>query len=1464
MGFTLFYAFLFTFVIEAGITCLTSTNIAYTKMIMRRLWIIFLFIAIPAMMFADVVTEQDALLKAKQFMPGKSFEQPQKPNRAPLRGDQIESPAYYVFNATDNEGFVIVSADDRTEAILGYADNGYFDQDNLPSNVKAWFEFYEQSIRSLGDAPARAPQQRTPHAAIEPLIKTKWDQYTPYNLQCPMDGKKRSVTGCVATALAQVMYYHKWPVATTEEIPSYTTYSKNIHVEAIPPTTFKWDLMKYEYKNNAAGDTANAVAELMRYCGQAVLMDYTLDESAASINTETLINYFNYSKNTQYTSRYYYSTSQWEDLIYNEIANNRPVVYAGQSPDAGHEFICDGYDGNGLFHINWGWGGSCDGFFLLSDLNPSEKGIGGGDSSEGFSDLQMALIGFCPTSGQEEPIPQMIGYDVSVSQSNYERFSTATDFESISLYGKIYTIYGVLPQKELEIETGWALYSDDTFKQCLGYKTNTVSNAWENILDNNMSVSFGSNMEDGEYRICQVYRLAGEAEWSLCQNTIRESLVGNIAGNNMTIQKIDYSTKITVNSITPVGTAAKNWKSYIRANITNNGGTDQLTIIMESHKEGLIDSKTYSITTYLNPSETGDVLFPFTPGNSGIYIVSIGDVSIEVPVLENIMTITDISTSLQPMQNVPFRMCFNVTYWGNDSVNRYKCWTKQEGEEAWSEGEWYTIIDMATGVPVEQVRSFIPTALGTFQIRITNYEGTAELATFSTTVKYVELETTDGITYACDPETHNATIVSSDKDVIPSELVIPSSITHNSIEYNVKAIADYAFYFNDEHGNYIGFLYTGIEKLKISEGIETIGRGAFRECLYIRRLDLPSTIKRIGKNAFFGQGKDIIIMRAQNPIDIDESVFGDNDFEDYTFGVKLCVPVGTKNNYLNCTGWNLFKNVYEGNTMATINRIQYVGISPSMEATMINYSQYYGVSNELVIPATITIDNEEYTVTGIDADGLKIEYFPVRSLIIPEGVKYLGNTSFANQAELTTVDLPSTLTYIGDSAFYKCDNLKNVITHIKTPFAISNNTFSYGNTLLSVPSETEGLYKNTTGWNLFNYITEGLILEGEIREKSINGITYEYGTESRYAFIKKAASETPLASAVQSSITINGIEYSVTAIEDNAYSGAIQSESTGGGWSGKPKTYHGTLVIPEGIKKIGAYAFGSNYFVALELPSTLMAIDEYAFTFNEQLKKVTVKSGKTPFAYGDIFSFTDYAWIDTLFVPGGAVADYKADSVWNKTNIITDSTTIIAKSYSIKYGQELPTYAFTYKGAPVSGNPSITCSATSSSPAGTYPIKIGRGTVINGIRDTINGALTINKVPLLITANSYTIKQGDPIPELQVTYQGFVNNEDSTALSKLPTLSTSATSSSDPGVYVITVSGAESPNYTISYVKGRITIEGSSDISYTQEKNESVSIYSLNGTLLYPDVDLQIVFDQLQSGIYIIRQKNQRTRKLVK
>ena len=306
-------------------------------------------------MFASVVTKQDALKKAQNFMPGKSFQTTKTPNHAPKRGEQGKDPAYYVFNTTNKDGFVIVSGDDRTESILGYADNGYFDENDIPLNVKAWLEFYENSIRSLDDSQIVSIPQRTAHASIEPLIKTKWGQGRPYNLQCPIEGENNCVTGCVATALAQVMYYHKWPASNSEQIPSYYTSTVGT-LEALPTTTFKWDLMKNKYKYDATGDSVDAVAELMRYCGQINEMNYTNNGSSAFIHCDRLVTLFDYSNNMQNLNRSSFTNKQWEDIIYNDLANNLPVLYEGRNNNGGHQFICDGFDGNGLFHINWGWG----------------------------------------------------------------------------------------------------------------------------------------------------------------------------------------------------------------------------------------------------------------------------------------------------------------------------------------------------------------------------------------------------------------------------------------------------------------------------------------------------------------------------------------------------------------------------------------------------------------------------------------------------------------------------------------------------------------------------------------------------------------------------------------------------------------------------------------------------------------------------------------------------------------------------------------------------------------------------------------------------------------------------------------------------------------------------------------------------------------------------------------------------
>lgn len=1422
---------------------------------------LLLFIAIPAMVFADVVTEQDALLKARQFMPGKSFEQPQKPNRAPAKDGKIENPAYFVFNATNNEGFVIVSADDRTEAILGYSDNGYFDQDNMPSNMKAWFEFYEQSIRSLGDAPAQAPQNRSSRAAIEPLIQTKWYHKEPYNLQCPMDGEKLTDAGYIATALAQVMYYHKWPVATTEEIPSYNT-TNNIYVDALPPTTFKWDLMKNQYGSDAAGDSVNAVAELIRYCGQIHQMDYNTNSSRPeAFYLNNIYRYFNYSGNMNYAQREFFTNDRWEDLVYEELKNNRPVIYTGDS----YMFVCDGYDGNGMFHINWGTSGRGDGFYKLSILNWNNDGIEGGNNWDGYNSNQWIVQGFAPATDQEKLVPQVMSFDVGISQSEYARATTELDFESISLSGTVYAYYNLIaPQQTLDIETGWALYKDDSFVQCLGYQEQTLPATIEYELNNNMTVSFGTNLEDGQYRIYQVYRLSGETEWTICRNTNTECLIVDIAGNSMAIRLINYSVDIIkVNSLTPVGTAIKNQKSYVKANITNNGETYLQTITIESRKKGLMGSKTSLITTYLNPGETSDVILSFTPISSGIYVVTVGDVTIEVPVIESILTISDISTSMDPIVNVPFKLLFNLTYHGSETVDYYyyRLRTKAEGEDSWTEGDWKFVYQMIPEVPVAQSIELIPSSTGTFEIEILTWYNGEEpvIGTFTTTVASnaaVQYVTIDGITYLCNNLTHKSMLLEWDKETLLSpELIIPSSITHKGVDYQVTAIADSAFFISWGN-NYKGVVRTII----ISEGIETIGDCAFYSLRYFGNntsaliIDLPSTIKKIGSWAFYGA--KYINSRMNDPIPITLGQYNATFAE--AENATICIPAGTKNKYKNTAGWSSFTDYYEGTIhQSVIDTERYLLYYPSMKAGLVEFipSKSHGTTSEdltadhdVRIPSTITFREMVYNVTSIDT--------PVD--------KY--------RSSIYSIELPSTLNSICNQAFYNCKSLKTVITYNETPLNNIEDVFPfsdfYNTTELWVPSGTAELYKKTSGWNKFDIILEhkDILLMGEIKEATIDGITYSYGTESTIAHIKKAAKNTPLENAVPSSVTIDGVEYSVTAIDDEAYMNSIkQKYHTTGGWGGS-WIYEGTLVIPEGIKKIGFRAFQQNYYVALELPSSLIVIGEMAFYQNEKLKKVTVKSEKPPVSKGDIFSFSEGenpVWIDTLYVPGGAVDKYKAASAWKKIKTITDATTLTAKSYSRKYGQDAPTFDFTYEGAPVTGVPSITCSATKKTPVGTYPIKIGRGSVINSIKDTINGTLTITKAPLTITANSYTIKQGDPIPPLGVTYKGFVNDEDSTVLTKLPTLTTFATSSGDPGEYEIKVSGAEAQNYGISYVKGKITIERNTAITDITNDN-IVSVYTLSGTMLYNNVEIEKVYDQLPSGIYIIRQKDQKTRKLIK
>ena len=369
----------------------------------KHLYFLFLFLLFCTPIYAQHVTEEQALQKAQNFMQSKLATATDSKNRAPRKLQRLvkaaENDAYYIFNAEDNGGFVIVSGDERTDEILGYSTEGNINLNKMPENMKAWLKGYEEQILAIPANAKAAPAKVPTHPAVEPLITAKWGQGSPYNLQCPTEIPKgetepqHCVTGCVATAMAQIMYYWQWPQEYTTAIPAYMN---NKSFPELPPVKFDWSNMKSDYYGLETDASVDAVSTLMRYCGQAVKMNYGINGSDAFCSASPWVNYFNYEEGVSHIYRNQYLDSTWEFLIYAELQACRPVYYAGDSKNGpGHAFVCDGYDGFGKYHFNWGWDGSNNGFFRLSVLSPWPY-------SE-YSRNQDAIIGIQKPNGDRRP-----------------------------------------------------------------------------------------------------------------------------------------------------------------------------------------------------------------------------------------------------------------------------------------------------------------------------------------------------------------------------------------------------------------------------------------------------------------------------------------------------------------------------------------------------------------------------------------------------------------------------------------------------------------------------------------------------------------------------------------------------------------------------------------------------------------------------------------------------------------------------------------------------------------------------------------------------------------------------------------------------------------------------------------------------------------------------------------------------
>ena len=306
-------------------------------------------------------------------------------------GSRSTAAEYYIFNVSDDNGYVIVSGDDRFNEILGYADSGNYESAKSNAAFDFWLSCMKQEMSAIPDkknTDTHLSRGSLVMTEVAPLLTTTWGQNAPYNNDCWVGSYRPTIgyesqhapTGCVATAMAQVMNYHKWP-------QSYNDFE------------YKWDLMLPSYDGSESAKSIDQVAKLMSHCGKSVNMTYGSSASGASdiLILSALVKDFGYdSEKIQRLNRNSYGYEQIHSILNTELKEGRPVIVGGDYPgiSMGHEFIFDGCTSDGFFHVNWGWSGYLDGYFRLTSLRPEDYGTGG--TQEGYSFNVSLFVGIQP------------------------------------------------------------------------------------------------------------------------------------------------------------------------------------------------------------------------------------------------------------------------------------------------------------------------------------------------------------------------------------------------------------------------------------------------------------------------------------------------------------------------------------------------------------------------------------------------------------------------------------------------------------------------------------------------------------------------------------------------------------------------------------------------------------------------------------------------------------------------------------------------------------------------------------------------------------------------------------------------------------------------------------------------------------------------------------------------------------
>lgn len=569
--------------------------------------------------------------------------------------------AVYVFSAPGDKGYLVSPADDRFPALLGYSDTGRIDADNIPPQMQWWLSEYAREMDyaiSNGLAVSRPDNvitlgkssqntmtqaQRTP---IAPLLETKYDQGEPYNNQCPVinyaNGSEwgRAVTGCVATAMAQMMRYWKYP-ATGQGSHSYIckpnggqSFTESMDFSTV---TFDWDNMLPVYTSGNYNDTqADAVAQLMHACGVSVDMGYTPNESGAASQAVpvALEQYFKYDSSIAYASRTLFSNAEWEQLVYNELAASRPVQVSGSGSQGGHAFVCDGYQGDHYFHFNWGWGGTSDGYFMFCALNPGTLGIGGG--AGGFNYNQGVIYNvFPPDQGHT---PQIIDMPNPVVVCNGDfTYGVKPGNESwgnvfYPAYDGGFEAFFNAGTKDFTGSIGVLFENIQTTQQFIGDRYSFSQSALPPGYGYTaMEATIPDGIPDGEYKVYPAYRNNNDETWTIMPSgdgftnylymTISDGAISSFATPEADPETLPV---LMTSYFSTAGTLAQNSQVYCEMSFLNVSDRDyagNLSMIARNSLEEETTMMTFSqaLPADICLASSGNITLTLAPGDYTVY-----------------------------------------------------------------------------------------------------------------------------------------------------------------------------------------------------------------------------------------------------------------------------------------------------------------------------------------------------------------------------------------------------------------------------------------------------------------------------------------------------------------------------------------------------------------------------------------------------------------------------------------------------------------------------------------------------------------------------------------------------------------------------------------------------------------------------------------------------------------------------